>query len=128
MNPVMLPIIDFVSPNIASADWKKRYSALIALGAITEGPDKVTFMNIIIPGIQNLINMFNDSNAKVREAIAWVVSRICEHHSDVIQHSQILPGLIPVIINALKDKPRVSNHICRAIENLAVSLAPKDDN
>jgi hypothetical protein len=33
-----------------------------------------------------------------------------------------------VIINALRDKPRVSNHICRAIENLAVSLAPKDEN
>jgi|SRR5580700_912324 hypothetical protein len=32
------------------------------------------------------------------------------------------------MVESLKDKPRVSNHICRAIENLATSLAPKDEN
>jgi len=64
--------------------WKKRYSALLSLGAITEGPEKAKFMNVIIPGLQNLCNMFNDTHAKVREAIAWVMSKICEHHSDVI--------------------------------------------
>ena len=65
-------------------DWKKRYSALLALGAITEGPDRVRFMNVIIPGLQNLILMFNDPVPRVREAIAWVMSKICENHSDVI--------------------------------------------
>jgi hypothetical protein len=32
-------------------DWKKRYSALLALGAITEGPEKLKFMQVIIPGL-----------------------------------------------------------------------------
>jgi hypothetical protein len=32
-------------------DWKKRYSALLSLGAITEGPEKMKFMNVIIPGL-----------------------------------------------------------------------------
>ncbi len=80
----MEPVIKFVSANIQSPDWKLRYSALLSLGAITEGPDKIQFMNVIMPGLQNLINMFQDPNGKVREAIAWVMSRICEHHSDVI--------------------------------------------
>lgn len=44
-------------------------------------------MEIIVPGLNNLLAMFNDSNEKVREAIAWVMSRICEHHSDVIASS-----------------------------------------
>jgi hypothetical protein len=60
------------------------------LGAITEGPDKIQFMNIILPGIQNLINMFTDTNAKVREAIAWLMSRICEHHADVVSNQQAI--------------------------------------
>lgn len=80
----MQPVIAFVSENIRSEDWKKRYAALLALGSITEGPEKSAFMNVILPGFPNLIDMFNDSNAKVREAIGWVISRICEHHSDVV--------------------------------------------
>lgn len=72
--------------------------------------------------------MFNDPNPKVRGAIGWVFSRICEYHSDFVAHAQVIPVIMPVMINSLKDKPRVSNHICRAIEYLATSLAPKDQN
>ena len=83
-NNIIEPVILFVSQHISHADWKKRYSALLALGAITEGPEKLKFMQVIMPGLANLISMFNDPHAKVREAIAWVMSKICEHHSDVI--------------------------------------------
>lgn len=89
-NNIIEPIIGFVSQNIMNEDWKKRYSSLLALGAITEGPEKLKFMNVIIPGLQNLIGMFNDPHGKVREAISWVMSKICEHHSDVITNSQSL--------------------------------------
>jgi importin subunit beta-1 len=83
-NDIMEPVLAFVGQNIQDQDWKKRYSALIALGAITEGPEKMKFMNVIIPGLTNLIQMFNDPHARVRESIAWVMSKICENHSDVI--------------------------------------------
>jgi len=82
----MKPVIEFVTQNIQSTEWKNRYSSLLALGAITEGPDKMQFMNVIMPGIPNLINIFNDSHVKVRETIGWVLSRICEHHADVISN------------------------------------------
>lgn len=108
-NSVIEPVINFVSLNIQDPNWKKRYSALLALGAITEGPEKQKFMNVIIPGLPNLIQMFNDPHAKVREAIAWVMSKICEHHSDVITNMQVLPNLMPYFMNAIKDKPRISN-------------------
>jgi hypothetical protein len=81
----------------------------LALGAVTEVPDKIKFMQTVIPGLSNLITMFNDPHAKVREAIAWVMSKICEHHSDVITNAQSLPVLMPIFVNALKDKPRISN-------------------
>lgn len=58
----------------------------------------------------NLISMFHDPHAKVREAIAWVMSKICEHHSDVITTtSDILSNIIPVFMQSIKDKPRISN-------------------
>jgi len=44
----------------------------------------MNLMHVIVPGLPNLVNMFNDPHAKVREAISWVMSKICEHHSDVI--------------------------------------------
>lgn len=77
-------VVEYVSKSIASADWKERYAALMALGTIIEGPDKVKFAEILIPSSQNLIAMFKDSSVKVRVAISWVISKICEHHSDVM--------------------------------------------
>lgn len=118
---IMGPVIEFVSLNINHADWKKRYSALLALGAITEGPERVKFMNVIIPALQNLIQLFQDSHSKVREAIAWVISKICENHADVITNPQILPAIIPILGASIKDKPRISHQVCRAIGNLAES-------
>ena len=100
-NAIIDPIIAFVSQNILSPDWKRRYSALLALGAITEGPTKEQFMQVILPGLANLLKMFEDQHAKVREAIAWVVSKICENHSDVITNNNILPTLMPILLNSL---------------------------
>ena len=66
-------------------------------------------MGIISSGLQNLINMFSDKSPKVREAIAWVMSRICEIHADVIANSQAILITLPVFLNSLADKPRISN-------------------
>jgi hypothetical protein len=52
------------------------------------------------------------------------MSRICEHHADVLATPQVITGIIPVFANALKDKPRISNQICCALGNIATSLAP----
>jgi hypothetical protein len=34
--------------------------------------------------------MFGDTNSKVREAISWVMSRIAEHHSDLLTNQSII--------------------------------------
>jgi importin subunit beta-1 len=46
-NQILMPVIEFVSQNIQSTDWKRRYSALLALGAITEGPEKLKYIEVI---------------------------------------------------------------------------------
>lgn len=109
-NYIIEPVINFVSANIQSPDWKKRYSSLIALGAITEGPEKMRYIQVIQPGLANLFAMFQDPNGKVREVIAWVMSKICEHHAEVFtQSTQILQIVIPTFERSVADKPRISN-------------------
>jgi hypothetical protein len=37
----------------------------------------------------NLLNMFSDENAKVREAISWVMARVSEHHVEIFYDDNI---------------------------------------
>lgn len=57
---VMPLIVTFVQTKILSLDWKERYAALIALGAITEGPEKTKFNEILVPSIAQLLSMYQD--------------------------------------------------------------------
>jgi len=68
--------------------------------------------------------MFKDKNAKVREAISWVMSRVCEHHADVLSNPQIINHFMFCLLEAVKDRPRISNQCCSAIMKLASSLEP----
>lgn len=97
---------------------------MIALGSITEGPDKNQFSELVMQAMLNLLNMFNEPSSKVREAITWVMSRICEHHADVLTNQNTIQHFIMATLNALKDKPRISNQCCLALEKLAVSTEP----
>ena len=72
-NAVLAPIVAFVQANIQNESWKARYSALMALGAVSDGPDKQEFAKIINPSMQLLLAMLKDQSIKVREAIAWVI-------------------------------------------------------
>jgi hypothetical protein len=83
-NELMDPVVSYVAMHIQSQDWKEKYASLMALGSITEGPDKTKFSLVIVQALQNLLAMFQDPNGKVREAISWVMSRISEHHAEVL--------------------------------------------
>ena len=122
-NDIMEPVLAFVSQHMQNPNWKARYSALLALGAITEGPDRQKFMSVIKPGLVGLVGMFQDPSPKVREAISWVMAKICENHSDVVTEPRILNDFVAILLKSLQDKPKVSIQICRAIDNLAKSTA-----
>ena len=47
-------------------------------------PDKRAIGEILAGSLSMLLNMFQDSSIKVREAISWVISKVCEHHGDVL--------------------------------------------
>ena len=64
--------------------------------------------------LEGLINMYQDTNSKVREAISWLTVRICEFHPEVIMNPQVAQVYIPTLIHSLKDAPRISNQCCDA--------------
>jgi hypothetical protein len=117
-------VINFSSQNIAQPNWKLKYAALIALGSITDGPAKDKFLQILLGALTSLISLFQEQNSKVREALSWVFHKICEHHSEVFTDNGIATEIIPRIMEGLKDKPRISNQSCAAIEKLAEGQQP----
>ena len=50
-NEVVTPVVNYVSANVQSPEWKKRYSALMALGAISEGPEKHMYAAVLNPSM-----------------------------------------------------------------------------
>lgn len=51
----MDPVVQFVAVNFQLDNWKAKYASLMALGSITEGPDKQKFLEVIIQALQNLL-------------------------------------------------------------------------
>ena len=124
-------VITFVTANIQMADWKNKYASLMALGSITEGPERQSFQEVILNALPNLLNMFADPNSKVREAIGWVMARISEHHADIFADDNITKQYLQKILEGVKDKPRISNQCCSALEKAAIStesVSPDQDN
>lgn len=81
---VLPPVVDFVSANILSQDWRARYAAVISLGTITEGPDRESFNKILVPSLESLLKMYQDPSIRVRGAISWLFGKICEHYADIM--------------------------------------------
>jgi importin subunit beta-1 len=107
-NDVMPPMINFVSTNIQQPDWRCKYASLMALGSSVEGPEKMQFSKLINDAMINLLAMFKDQSAKVREAISWVMSRICEHHHEVVVNPHVFNNFLRSVLEGVKDVPRVS--------------------
>lgn len=71
--------------------------------------------------------MYQEPHSKVREAVSWLMGRICEHHSGVVSNQQTAEAFIPRLIEGIKDKPRISGQCCDAFQKLAHSCAALND-
>lgn len=96
----------------------------MALGSITEGPPKSQFSDVVVGTAPILLDLFRDQSAKVREANCSVLSRICEHHADVLLDASHLQKFMYQILVGLKDLPKISYHCCTALEKLATACEP----
>ena len=71
-------------------------------------PDILDFVETprsALPWAKRCVNltqvMWDMAKPKVKEAIAWTMSRICEYHSDVLTNGGSLQAVIPIFLTAL---------------------------
>eukprot|EP00826_Nyctotherus_ovalis_P005314 TRINITY_DN1119_c0_g1_i11.p1 TRINITY_DN1119_c0_g1~~TRINITY_DN1119_c0_g1_i11.p1 ORF type:complete len:656 (+),score=201.52 TRINITY_DN1119_c0_g1_i11:709-2676(+) len=124
-NDIVLPILSFISTNLSSTDWQNRDAALLSFAAILKGPDKAQVNGLAKQALSALTLSLKDARSQVRETAAWVFSRLTEDYSDVLLES--LSTLLKNWIEALSDKPRISNQACFIFHNLVEHMAVTSD-
>ncbi|EGF79070.1 hypothetical protein BATDEDRAFT_17183 [Batrachochytrium dendrobatidis JAM81] len=122
--PLVLPTIE---SNIKNEDWKFREAAVMAFGAILEGPDPTQLGNLVQMAFPTLLELMNDNMEQVKETAAWTLSRISQNLIQFVTFEQF-PVLISTILKGLSDNPRVSTHCAWCIINLAENTTPTSDN
>lgn len=74
-----------------------------------------------------LFSLAQHETPKIRETVAWVFGRICEHHAEVLTTGATIETFIQMVIKGLQDSPRVASMYCRALNHLAESLQPASE-
>ncbi|KAJ7643036.1 armadillo-type protein [Mycena polygramma] len=71
-------VIPFIEAHIKSTDWHHREAAVITFGSILEGPDPIVLTPFVTQALPLLIDMMSDTNADVKDTVAWTLGRICD--------------------------------------------------
>ncbi len=109
---------------LASADWRQRYAALIAISLVAEGCQKV-----LLPHLASLLDLllpsFADSHPRVRFAACQCIGQMCTDFAPQLQakhHERILSALIAVMDDS--SNPRVQSHAAAACINFCDETSP----
>ncbi|PHJ22862.1 importin subunit beta [Cystoisospora suis] len=127
-NDILPPVIQFVSENFASPDWKRREAAVLAFGSVMEGPDTEALKPLVEESFASLVNVLQDSSVAVRDTAAWTLGRIAQFHTPVVLQKLVNAdgtavaednSLFAAIVNRLLDQPRVAVNVCWLLHELA---------
>lgn len=116
-------VLAFVNMNFTNPDWKFREAAVLAYGSIMEGPSSEKMAPLVQESFSQLVQHLNDSSIAVRDTIAWTIGRIAQFHWCIV--AVLLKPLMPVLLEKLKDKPRVAANICWVISVLSEQQQPQ---
>eukprot|EP01069_Polyplicarium_translucidae_P008131 Polyplicarium_translucidae@DN3188_c0_g1_i2.p1 len=116
--------LDFVNRNFANPDWKHRDAAVFAYGSIMEGPSSAKLAPLVAKSFPLLCQSLCDASSPVRDTTAWTIGRIAQFHTPCIvgllgAPDSPEPGLIGLLLERLKDEPRVAVQICYALNELS---------
>ncbi|RXG51991.1 Importin subunit beta-1, partial [Armadillidium vulgare] len=114
-------VLPFVKDNIKNSNWRYRDAAIMAFGAILEGPDPTMLKPIVEQAIPTLIEALNDTSVVVRDTTAWTLGRICELIPDAACNETYLK----ILVEALA---RVAANVCWALSSLAEAAYEQADN
>lgn len=112
-------VLPFVKDNIKHTDWRFRDAALMAFGAILEGPDPANLKPLVEQAMPMLINLMKDESVVVKDTAAWTIGRVCELNSDAAVNETYLQPLLEALVTGLSAEPRVAANVCWAFTSLA---------
>lgn len=119
---IIEPVTDFVGEKIKSSKWEDQYCGIVALGAILEGPNKDRLQSVLSPAIEQLLELIDHNNNKIRYSICWLFSKLAKGHHELITTTNSFHILFQKIQKGLKENYRVSSNIASIITELAESL------
>lgn len=119
--PLVMP---YVQENISKPDWRCREGATYAFGSILEGPSLEHLTPLVNVALNFMLNAMKDENNHVKDTTAWTLGRIFEflHGPNIdgpIITQAILPVILGVLLESIKDVPNVAEKVCGAIYFLA---------
>ncbi|KAJ7026728.1 armadillo-type protein [Mycena alexandri] len=124
---VVPAVIPFIEAHIKSTDWHHREAAVMTFGSILEGPDPVVLTPLVSQALPLLIDMMADTNADVKDTVAWTLGRICDLLIQTIKPDVHLHALVSALVSGLVDEhPRIVANCCWALMNLAEQLGSFD--
>jgi len=113
--PLVLP---FVTKKIKDPNWRLRDAATIAFACILDGPTKQKLNGLVKQAFGVILQHMEDSQQHVKDSAAWTIGKICDDLPETIS-ADILPRLMNALGRGLSQTPKVANHVCWAIHNLA---------
>lgn len=122
--PIVLP---FIQQYVQDPNWRMREAAILAFGAILDGPNKTDLAKVVQSAFALLLNQMKDPHPLVKDTTAWTVGRICSILPEVIDPTT-LPLLMQSLIHGLTESPKVASNVCWAIHNLASAVDVDDEN
>jgi len=111
--------LPFVREHIKHTDWRYRDAALMAFGAILEGPSSGGLQPIVVEAMPLLITLMRDEYVAVKDTAAWTIGRVCELNSEAALKDEYLQPLLEALVSGLSAEPRVAANVCWAFTSLA---------
>lgn len=112
----------YINSKLGSENWGDRYVAMIAMGAIIDGPSYQDIVNMIGQQFLGFLELINDSVPRVRQTVAFVFYKISEFVPQLIFQSDInLKTFIDKCIEHCDEHQLICNLIVGTFKHLFIN-------
>mmetsp|Transcript_13724 Transcript_13724/g.54304 ORF Transcript_13724/g.54304 Transcript_13724/m.54304 type:complete len:857 (+) Transcript_13724:123-2693(+) len=125
-NPIVPSAMQFVTPMIASGDWRQREAAAMGFGCVMNGPEGEDVSRLVHEGLRTFIGLVStDPHLKVRDTSAWTIAQIATHHPHVV------PDYAKLVIETCgtamaNENSHFAAMSCNALSKVILALAEMD--
>ncbi|KAG9014671.1 karyopherin beta [Tulasnella sp. 427] len=124
---IVQPVIPFIEANIKSPDWHQREAAVMAFGAILDGPDPAALETLVKQALPILLPMMGDPNPNVQDTTAYTIGCICDLMAQTLRPEPTLSSVVSVLVACISSKPRISANCSWSLMNLVDQLHGFDE-